>query len=180
MAEQANQGTQPNDGGQTSAPTGATDDQNQGGATPNATSGVQQDEQVTLSKKDYQNLISQRDRNFDQARGSNDVVADLQETVADLSKRDYVSNWMKDNGSKFPDVSPEDLYAAGHPDDIEAIAKSAQGRADKIREDERKKLLTVGSQPELTAEQKADRLKEAEKNHDFSGFVDTKLPKAWR
>lgn len=178
MAEQPNPGTPP-----TTAPdpTGetppATDDKGQGGATPPADpkgGSTTDGETVTLSNKDYQNLISQRDKNFGEVKTADARLDELEATNASLMRDQFIGRWLSDNKESYSDVSAEDLDAAMTPEDVEAIAKRVQGKADKIRQDAQKDLTKVG-QPKISKEDRADRLKDAAKNHDLVGAIEAKL-----
>lgn len=186
MADNANPGpgpaTPPSQTGDTPPATGA---QGAGNGNPDkAPGGSQPDPQVPagyklVKEEDLNNLISQRDSNFDKSRQTEDQNGDLVATVADLQKQNYISRWLKDNGKNYADVTEEDLMGADTPDEIEAIAKRVQGRVDKIRQDALASVQTVDS-PKLSAEDRAAKLKEAEQNKDIDSFLDLSMPSSWK
>jgi len=183
MAETPNPGPDP---AASPDPTGATppapDPKGAGNGNPdNAPGGTQPEPPAgykLVKEEDLNNLISQRDKNFDKSRQAGDQNDDLVATVADLQKQNFVGRWLKDNGDKYKDVTEEDLMAADTPDDVEAIAKRVQGRVDKIRQDALASVQKVDG-PELSPEDRAAQLKDAEKTKNFDKFLDLSMPKGW-
>jgi len=142
---------------------------------------TQDDEQVTLSKKDYQELVSQRDKNFSTAETTN---ARLEQIEIERARERYIDNQLLDPDfkAKYPDVKKEDLSHALDEEDVEAIAKRTQRRIEDIRQDELQKLQTPDITPERTPEEQADFEKKLKKGVDkgevsdgFEQYVNSQL-----
>lgn len=148
MAE--DQGTPPNDqagtGDGNQTPPAATQ------TPPNGQAGASgDDETITLSKKDYQNIISQRDK-------ANNTSAATEAWVMEQAKKQDVRSWLKENKKDYPDVSLDDLMAAEDEDQLPTIATRTQRRIDDAVQS-KLKTLNSATAPELTPEQRAEKRK---------------------
>lgn len=122
------------------------------------------DEVVTLSRSDYKNLVSQRDRNHETARATEAWV------MAQAQKEDiksFLDN--PDNKSKFPDVEVDDLMDAMSEDDFEKLAGQTQARIDKAAQ-RRLADIQKTEQPVLSPQDKAEQLKKLKKNPGSASF----------
>lgn len=120
------------------------------------------DDKVTLSKKDYNNLIAQRDR-------SNNQYSEMEDNVAGLIKNQAISEFLESHSDKFPDVTKDDLMIATSPDELEALATRTQKRIEEVVQ---KKLMDVQvtDAPTISPEQAATELKELKDKPQKGGF----------
>ena len=144
---------------------GTDGDPNTPPATPPANNPVPpatDDEIITLKKSDYNNLISQRDRNFQSNHES-------EAYVATLAKREGIDNFLSEHKEDFPDVTRDDLMHLDDPDDLEAEAKRVQRRLEDAVQKKLKDVQVVG-EPVLSPEDKAAKLEALKKNPGSSSF----------
>jgi hypothetical protein len=109
------------------------------------------DDSVNLSRKDYNNLIAQRDRANNNGQQSDESLAQLQYDF-------YKGKAVDEAAKKFPDVPRDILETAETPEQMETLATKFQQHAEKVKQDALKDLTTVDT-GQLTPEQKADKLK---------------------
>lgn len=109
------------------------------------------DETITLKKSDYNNLVSQRDR-------ANNTSAATEAWVMEQAKKQDVRAFIKENKSKYPDVSVDDLMAAEDEDELPKIAERTQRRIDDAVQS-KLKTLNSATAPELSPEQRAEKRK---------------------
>lgn len=157
---------------QSPAPTGApvapttppaTDPKGSGAATEEKT--------VTLSEKDYKNLVSSRDK-------SNQTVQTLQESVMDIqarqeydAKNEFLGNFLKENKDSFPDLTVDDLMDSDFdvddpkdlPEAVKAVATKKQRRFDDAVQSKLMNVQKVG-QPTVSPEQRAEKEKSLKAN----------------
>lgn len=88
------------------------------------------------SDKGFREQQSRADRTAAELEAANERLDELENTLL-LQQRDGdIKAFIKENGSKYPDVTVEDLdrFALSH-DDLEETAKYLQGRHEKIKQD---------------------------------------------
>lgn len=125
------------------------------------------DQKVTLSKEDYNNLISQRDKNHERSRQTEYQVAVM------LQKED-IKEFLSENKEKFPDVKVEDLLDADTPEEFERYAGQTQARIDDAAQRRLGDLQRVQT-PTLTPQEKAAEMKKLKDNpgsQSFQKFLD--------
>lgn len=155
MPPKETEGNQPVEtgGGAPVAPPAATPPEKQPAATPPAGG---DDEKITLSKKDYNNLISQRDK-------ANNSNGESEAILSHLMLKDAVGDAIQNPEFKknYPDVTAADLIKSNpaNEDEIEANAKDLQARFETIRQDALAKV-EVAREPEMTAADRDAKLKE--------------------
>lgn len=136
----------------------------------------QDGDQVTLSRDDYNNLVGQRDRANEAARG-----AETQEDfLLELAKEREIDSWLKDNGKDYPDVSREDLMHAESPEDLEDLAKKTQQRLTALIEKKLQDVEIADNRPKLTDSERAERVNKLRNSNDpqaFEKMVDLRLSK---
>lgn len=127
------------------------------------------DETVTLSKKDYSNLIAQRDRANNDKSDLNDTVLTLAEEREERIKSQMIGDFLEKNKEKYPDLTIEDLMAAGSPEELDTLAVKRQRRYEDVVQE---KLLKVQktTAPILSPEEKAEELKRLKANPGSSSF----------
>lgn len=129
------------------------------------------DETITLSKKDYKNLVSQRDK-ANNDRSATDAY------VMQLAKKEEISDWHKENASKYPDVTIDDLMAAESEEELPKIAERTQRR---IEDAVQAKLKSVqrASAPSVSPEERDQKLKKLRgndrPNDAFEQMVDLRM-----
>jgi hypothetical protein len=160
MADQ-NIDTDSNDTNQTG------EDQSSVTDTKGVESASQESDKITLSKEDYQNLVSQRDKNFGNSKELEEQIQDL---TATIEREKYVKKFLKENKDKYPDIEPEDLEGATSPEEVEAIAKDRQNIYVKAEQKALENLKNVPQQPQMTEDERAkkaeDLLKRAQAGED--------------
>lgn len=134
-------------------------------ATPPATPAnppATDDDVITLKKDDYNNLISQRDRNHQ-------LSQDSEGYVATLAKREGIDEFLGEHKSDFPDVTRDDLMHLDDPEALEAEAKRIQRRYEDVVQ---KKLLDVQKAdiPVMSPEDRAAELDRLKKNPSSGSF----------
>ena len=122
------------------------------------------DEVVTLKKSDYQNLVSQRDRNHETARAT-------ELYVMEMAQKEDIKGFLSDeeNAKKFPDVEVEDLMGAESPEDFEKLAGQTQARIDKAAQ-RRIADIQKATTPVLSPEDKAEELKKLKQKPGSASF----------
>lgn len=127
------------------------------------------DETVTLKKEDYNNLISQRDRANNDKGELNETVLTLAEEREERIKKEMIGDFLEQNKEKFPDLTTDDLMAAGSPDELEDLATKRQRRYEDVVQE---KLLKVQktTAPILSPEEKAEELKRLKQNPGSDSF----------
>lgn len=126
-------------------------------------------EQVTLSSKDYKELVSQRDRANEELRkkSDNNTSDDL---LYDIAKERGIDAFLQDNADKYPDVQRDDLIYIDDPAQLEAAASRIQTR---MKEAVQKKLTDVqiaDSRPKLSNEDRAKQMKSLEASDSEDRF----------
>lgn len=135
---------------QTGDPSSATDKKSSPVANPT-------DDKVTLAKEDYQKLISQRDKNFEDSRS---VVERLDAIEAEKARDTYIKEFLTENAEKYSFVEAEDLAFATTPEEVEALAKRIQDKGKKL---EQKALENIKVDDGPPVQKPEDRLEELEK-----------------
>lgn len=127
------------------------------------------DETVTLNKEDYNNLIAARDRANNGNSELTDTVLTLEQEREERIKKEMIGDFLEQNKTKFPDLTTDDLMAAGSPDELESLATKRQRRYEDVVQD---KLLKVQqtSAPVLSPEEKAEKLKKLKENPTKGSF----------
>jgi|SRR5687768_9438523 len=161
MAEQNQETTPPN--------AGATDGLPQGGeqppVTPAATNppkagdaATHDDDVITLPKKDYQNLISQRD-------GNHETAAQQSAFIESIAREKGINQFLTDNKDKYPDVGLEDL---SHVEDPESLEREAIRIQKRLEDHAQAKILSIENPetPRITPEQRAQAEADLAKNPD--------------
>lgn len=147
---------------------GATDPS--GSATnPDGKGGATEDETVTLSKKDYNNLIAQRDRANNTNKEDQDLLASLAQDKDYREKVEYIDDWLESNKEKYPDVTRDDLLFISDPDQIETAAKKRQRRYEDVLQDKLKSVQKA-KLPVLTPEQREQEEKKLKENPSKGAF----------
>lgn len=135
--------TAPAETGEPQAPPATPAPKEQGSAT--------EDKTVTLSEKDYKNLVSARDK------ANNDNAA-TNAYVMEMAKKDEITDWLKENKKDYPDVSIDDLMAADSEDALPKLAAKTQRRIEDAVQ-ARLKNVQRASAPTLSPEDRAAKLK---------------------
>lgn len=127
------------------------------------------DETVTLKKDDYNNLISARDRANNGNSELTETVLTLEQEREERIKKEMIGDFLEQNKTKFPDLTTDDLMAAGSPDELEDLATKRQRRYEDVVQE---KLLKVQktTAPILSPEEKAEELKRLKENPGSSSF----------
>lgn len=127
---------------------------------------TKENESVTLSKEDYKNLVSQRDRANNQA-SENDAF------VEQIAKERGIDAFLEENKKDFPDLTRDDLMHVGYPgEDNEILIEEAKRVQSRLADHVQAKLLDVQqtSAPVLSPEERAQRLKQLKKNPSANSF----------
>lgn len=127
------------------------------------------DKTVTLPKKDYNNLIAQRDRANNDNGELNDTVLTLAQEREVRLKTEAINEFLEENKEKYPDLTSDDLMAADSPDELEKLAVKRQRRYEDVVQE---KLLKVQktTAPILSPEERAEELKRLKQNPGSSSF----------
>ncbi len=122
------------------------------------------EDKVTLSKKDYQNLVSQRDKGNERARATENWVmqAAMKEDI-----NTFLNN--PENKTKFPDVETSDLMDAEDEEDFEKLAAQTQNRIDKAA-NRRIGDIQKTETPTISPQEKAERLKKLKETPGSAAF----------
>ena len=120
------------------------------------------DKTVTLKESDYKNLVSQRDRNANEATAN-------QEFMLTLAKEREIDSFLEKNKEKYPDVTRADLMYLDDPDALEEAATAMQRR---LEDHVQAKLLDVEktNAPILSPEERKERLKKLKGSGDPQAF----------
>lgn len=130
---------------------------------PTTTPTATEDETITLKKKDYNNLVSARDR------ANNDASAQA-DFVNSLAKERDIDSFLESNKDKFPDLTRADLIdLVTDPSELEAVATRQQARFEELIQ---KKLSDVqrADTPVVSPEERAEKLKKLKENPGKSSF----------
>lgn len=148
---------------------GGTGGDNPTATPPTSTTPATDDETVTLNKEDYNNLIAQRDRANNDKSELNDTVLTLAEEREERIKKEMIGDFLEQNKDKFPDLTTDDLMAAGSPDELETLAAKRQRRYEDVVQE---KLLKVQktTAPILSPEERAEELKRLKQNPGSDSF----------
>lgn len=121
-----------------------------------------EEETITLKQSDYKNLISQRDKNAEASRSS-------EEFVMNLAKEREIDSFLTVNKEKYSDVSRDDLMHLSDPDDLEKEAERVQRRFDDVVQ---KKLMDVQrtTAPIMSPEQRSEAEKQLKANPTRDSF----------
>jgi hypothetical protein len=137
------------------------------GATPPATPPAtnEGDESITLTKKDYNNLISQRDKATNAARSSEGQQAFLESLAQEKSVKDFLN----ENKDSYPDLNPEDLSHVWDPDQLKDEADRIQRR---LQDHAQAKIMSVeqSTAPVLSPVERAEKLKQLKESGDPNAF----------
>lgn len=159
----ANPSEDPSKGGE-KAPAVTPSDKKGGGAATSDT-----DETVTIPKKDYNNLIGQRDRANESNQGKD---AFLEQLAQERTTEQFLS----DNKEKYPDLTKDDLSHVWDPDQLETEAKRVQQR---LEGHAQAKLadLENDSTPPMPAAEKAQKLDEMRNKgqNNFGRMLDLRM-----
>ena len=156
MADNNSEPSSKNAEDQTDNSTSATDQDSKQEVTP-------ENDKVTLNKSDYQKLVSQRDKNFEESR----TVAERLDIIeAERARDEYIDQFLNENKKDYKYVEPDDLKSGTSPEEIEAIAKRIQTKAEKVEQQTMEKFQEVTGPPVLTGEAKEQKLQELRKLAD--------------
>ena len=128
----------------------------------------QDDDMVTISRKDLKALQSQRD-------SANEASRKALEGVEYLHQKDAAKDFLDDpeNAQKYPDVKISDLIGVGSDNFAEAAEQIQQDISDRF--EARQARHVVDEAPSLTPEEKAAKLEELRKdpakNGGFMGWL---------
>jgi hypothetical protein len=148
---------------------GGTDGNPPAATPPQSSTPATDDETVTLNKEDYNNLIAQRDRANNDKGELNETVLTLAEEREERIKKEMIGDFLEQNKDKFPDLTTDDLMAAGSPDELETLATKRQRRYEDVVQE---KLLKVQktTAPVLSPEERAEELKRLKQNPGSDSF----------
>lgn len=114
----------------------------------------EQTESVTLSQKDYNELIAQRDRaneNLKKSGGTDDLVLEMY-------KEKEISSFLKTNAEKYPDVEPDDLMYLDDPAQMDEAAAKMQRRVEDRAQKKLAEIQVADNTPRLTEQQKSEQI----------------------
>ena len=133
---------------------------------PDASSGAVTDdeEMVTISKKDHKELIASRDRNHERARVTENWAI---EQMQKEDIKDFLSD--EENKKKYPNVKVDDLVSATKPEDFDEIAKQTQARIDQAIQ-ERLGDIEKATKPTMSPEERAAIQKKLKSNPSVSSL----------
>lgn len=148
---------------------------------PNDNGAATGDDTVTLSKKDYDALIKQRDANGRKAGDAQSLAekaaqrAEQNDALVNaLVQKDAIRDAMRTDEfkEKFPDVTEDELLEANPMSDEEIldIAKRKQERYEKVKLDHVKKVQAKTSAPTISAQDRATKQAELKKPANKSRF----------
>ena len=136
---------------------------------PTSTPAATDDDTVTLSKTDYNNLIGQRDRANDGFSKLGETVTTLQARQDEADKKEFLSDFLESNKETYPDLTVDDLMTVGSPDEVEELAKAKQRRYEDVVQDRLLKVQRTDA-PILSPEDAAAKLDELKKNPQKGSF----------
>lgn len=114
------------------------------------------------------NLISQRDRNYQEK-------IDAETRLAALENQVYKSEFIEQEAKKYPDV-PKDVLSIGEtPEQVKSIADKFLAHTKDLRVKITQELTTYDQNPRLPKETAAQRLKELEGSGKLSDAFDIML-----
>lgn len=117
---------------------------------------------ITLKESDYKNLISQRDKNANEASANS-------EFVLTLAKEREIDSFLEQNKEKFPDVQRKDLMYLDDPEMLEEAAGQMQARLDDHAQAKLKDVQTTTA-PILSPEERTAQLKKLKSSDDPQAF----------
>jgi hypothetical protein len=121
------------------------------------------DDKVVLSKKDYQNLVSARDKATNGNKEFREQLAETDSILNAVLQKDAVRDAMakSDFKEKYPDVTEAELLEANPTNDemIEKIAEAKQKRYEEVKLSAIKKVQ-VAEAPTIAPADRATKLKE--------------------
>lgn len=127
-------------------------------------------------------LQSERDQLREENKKLVQDVEELKGVVYGDQVNKVLKDFVKNNKEKYPDVTADDLASAGSVDELDEVAKKAQGRYDRVRNDALRKVQDVPDVT-MTEQEKAEALKKLEKSENnanqskFSQFLTIKRTK---
>lgn len=117
---------------------------------------------ITLKESDYKNLISQRDKNANEASANS-------EFMLTLAKEREIDSFLEQNKEKFPDVQRKDLMYLDDPALLEEAAGQMQARLDDHAQAKLKDVQSTTA-PILTPEERSAQLKKLKSSDDPNRF----------
>lgn len=122
-----------------------------------------------IRTEDKNNLISARDRATNANGELGETVATLAQEREERAKKELIGEFLESNKEKYPDLTTDDLMSASSPEELDDLAAKRQRRYEDIVQE---KLLKVQktSDPILSPEQKAEKLKTLKENPGSSSF----------
>jgi hypothetical protein len=136
---------------------------------PQGSDGATNDDTVTLSKKDYANLVGQRDRANDGFSKISETVTTLEARQQEADKKEFLSEFIESNKQTYPDITVDDLMGVTSPEDVEELAKTKQRRYEDVVQDRLLKVQKTDA-PILSPEDKAAELDKLKKNPQKGSF----------
>lgn len=132
-------------------------------------------------KEAYRQAQSRADKAEAGKNETDERLAFLEGIAGESMKKTMISDFVKEFGSKYPDVSVDDLNElATSPDELESKAKYLQKKVDDLKQSTLASVREVPSDT-MSAEEKAKALKELKpSSHSFADFLriqSTKLRK---
>lgn len=117
-------------------------------------------EPSTANDNDVKNVVSQRDRANERARQLEADKLELEERLArveasdmERDKKETISDFLKENKEKYPDVELDDLARAEDPQELEALAEKAQKKYSAIEQRALSKLNVADEEKVPTLEE---------------------------
>lgn len=117
-------------------------------------------EPSTANDNDVKNVVSQRDRANERARQLEADKLELEERLArveasdmERDKKETISDFLKENKEKYPDVELDDLVRAEDPQELEALAEKAQKKYTAIEQRALSKLNVADEEKVPTLEE---------------------------
>ena len=117
-------------------------------------------EPSTANDNDVKNVVSQRDRANERARQLEAEKLELEERLArveasdmERDKKETISDFLKENKEKYPDVELDDLLRAEDPQELEALAEKAQKKYTAIEQRALSKLNVADEEKVPTLEE---------------------------
>lgn len=145
---------------------------------PKAPAATDGEETVTLSKKDHDELIRQRDQAFEKGRKAaaeapKEGDPETQTAVFALMQKDAIRDAMAEPGfaDEYPDVTMKDLLQANPASDEEIVeaATTIQARAEEIKQ-KYLKGVQVADAPKISQKEKDAQLQDLRKPAKSSRF----------
>lgn len=123
----------PESAGTPTPPANPADDKGASQPPTNGAGATPDEETVTLKKKDYNNLLSQRDK-------ANNDKQSQDAFLGEIAQERYISDFLAKNKEKYPDISAEDLKHVLDPEQMDAEAARLQ---DRLNSHAQAKLLEI-------------------------------------